>query len=86
MCRAAPSTTGIVAMPRRVTTAWRIGSPSGRKQFHTLEIQVGRFMREIPIPVRVDHSKVTASYNNGMLEVRIRKIKPSKDIRRVEID
>jgi HSP20 family protein len=64
----------------------KAGSPVGRKQFHRLEIQAGRFMREIPIPVRVDHSKVAASYRNGMLEVRIRKIQPSRHVRRVEID
>ena len=70
----------------RISGLRKADGPGGRKQFHTLEIRVGRFLREIPIPVRVDHSKVTASYNNGMLEVRIRKIKQSRHVRRVEID
>lgn len=70
----------------RISGLRRGNSPPGRKQFHTLEIQVGRFMRELPIPVRVDHSNIAASYNNGMLEVRIRKVKPNKRVRRVEID
>lgn len=60
--------------------------PPGRKQFHKVEIQVGRFEREIELPAPVDHSKVSARYKRGMLEIRILKMDPSERIRKVEID
>ena len=60
--------------------------PACRKQFHKLEIQVGHFERKIELPVTVDHSEVSARYSRGMLNIRIRKIDPSKHTRRVPID
>ncbi len=34
----------------------------------------GRFYRSIPLPCRVDASKTKASYNNGILEVKMPKL------------
>jgi len=47
--------------------------PEGRKQFHSLEIQVGPFQRLIGIPVPVDGNSVSTHYSNGLLEVRLQK-------------
>jgi HSP20 family protein len=47
--------------------------PEGRKQFHSLEIQVGPFQRLIGIPVPVDGNSVSTYYSNGLLEVRLQK-------------
>lgn len=47
--------------------------PGGRKQFHSLEIQVGPFQRLIGIPVAVESETVSTHYANGFLEVRLKK-------------
>jgi HSP20 family protein len=59
--------------------------PSGKKQFHTIEIQAGPFEKVLELPVPVDHSKVTARYRNGMLEITIARIRPPKRTRKVPI-
>ncbi len=58
----------------------------GRKQYQQIEIQIGRFAREIDLPVPVDHEKTTARYDRGMLEVRIARTDPSSRARKVEIE
>ncbi len=60
--------------------------PTGQKQFHKLEIQVGPFERVIELPVPVDHTNVSAHYEKGLLNIRILKLNPSERIRRVQID
>ena len=59
--------------------------PEGKKQFHSLEIQVGPFQRLIGIPVSVDSESISTHYSNGLLEVRLKKQidKPRK--KRIEI-
>jgi HSP20 family molecular chaperone IbpA len=47
---------------------------------------VGRFFREIVLPVPVDHTRTTARYEKGMLEVRIAKLDPASRVRKVEIE
>ena len=47
--------------------------PEGKKQFHSLEIQVGPFQRLIGIPVEVDRNSVSTHYANGLLEIRLKK-------------
>jgi HSP20 family protein len=45
----------------------------------------GQFSRVVPLPAEVDESKATASYKNGILEVRIPKAdKPGG--RRIDVD
>lgn len=69
----------------RISGIRRSVSPAGKKQFHTLEIQVGPFEKKVTLPVPVDHSKVSATYRNGILEVTIAKIQPQRRLRRVPI-
>jgi HSP20 family protein len=47
--------------------------PEGKKQFHSLEIQVGPFQRLIGIPVPVLGDSLSTHYSNGLLEVRLKK-------------
>jgi HSP20 family protein len=63
----------------------RSAYPDGKKQFHTLEIQAGPFGKRIELPAPVDQSKVSARYRNGMLEIRIAKLRPERRTRRVQI-
>ena len=61
-------------------------SPPGQKQFHKLEIKVGPFERILELPTPVDHSKVTARYDHGVLKVRIPKLDSSGLEKKVPID
>jgi HSP20 family protein len=47
--------------------------PAGKKQFHSLEIQVGPFQRLIGIPVPVLADSLSTHYSNGLLEIRLKK-------------
>jgi HSP20 family protein len=47
--------------------------PAGKKQFHSLEIQVGPFQRLIGIPVAVVSDTLSTHYANGLLEIRLKK-------------
>jgi len=60
--------------------------PPGKKQFHSLEIQVGPFQRLIGIPSPVDAGTLTTRYDNGLLEIRLKKAGESPGRRRVEIE
>ena len=62
-------------------------TPPGRKHFHKMDINVGPFERRLRIPVPFDPRRVTASYENGFLEVRLSKTRkaPPKRIR-IEIE
>jgi len=60
--------------------------PPGKKQFHSLEIQVGPFQRLIGIPSPVDAGSLTVHYANGLLEIRLKKSAEGGGRRRVEIE
>ena len=60
--------------------------PPGKKQFHSLEIQVGPFQRLIGIPSPVDAGTLTVRYDNGLLEIRLKKSADGGGRRRVEIE
>jgi len=47
--------------------------PKGKKQFHSLEIQVGPFQRLVGIPVPVIADSVSTEYANGLLEIHLQK-------------
>lgn len=47
--------------------------PAGKKQFHSLEIQIGPFQRLIGIPVPVLADSLSTHYSNGLLEIRLKK-------------
>ncbi|MFP4476494.1 MAG: Hsp20/alpha crystallin family protein [Desulfatibacillaceae bacterium] len=61
---------------------------SGRKpdnRFHLVEIPYGSFERVIYLPCPVDPEKVTATYNNGMLEIRMLK-RGARDPQKVDVE
>lgn len=43
------------------------------KNFHAIETQYGTFSRSFSLPDTVDASKISAKYNNGILEITIPK-------------
>lgn len=48
---------------------------NGRK-YHRIESRFGKFSRSLPLPGdMVDHEKITAKYENGVLNVTIPKVK-----------
>lgn len=61
-------------------------APSGRKQFHKLEIRVGPFQRFVRIPVAVDNLNILTNYSNGLLEVRMKKTLENVDRREIDVD
>jgi HSP20 family protein len=60
--------------------------PEGRKQFHSLEIQVGPFQRLIGIPAAVDSNSVSTHYANGLLEIRLKKTFAQPKIKKIDIE
>lgn len=50
----------------------RDASPPGRKTFHKMEIAMGPFARSIQVPERFARSETTATYRDGILEIRLR--------------
>ena len=54
----------------------------GRKHFHTMEINVGPFVRRIPVLPAVDPASATARYRGGFLYVTFSKGEPRKVRRR----
>ena len=69
----------------RISGDRRIAGISKGKQFHQMEIMVGRFERAIELPVVVDPSKINASYRKGMLEIRVRKLNHSVKTKKIKI-
>jgi HSP20 family molecular chaperone IbpA len=60
--------------------------PPGKKQFHSLEIQVGPFQRLIGIPAPVEMDSLATRYDNGLLEIRLKKRGDRPARRQVEIE
>lgn len=60
--------------------------PPGKKQFHSLEIQVGPFQRLIGIPSPVDAASIRTHYANGLLEIRLDKKSDAPPRRRVAVE
>jgi HSP20 family protein len=48
------------------------------KHFHRVERRYGGFHRSVPLPVSVDATKISAEYNNGVLEIHLPKTAESK--------
>ncbi len=61
-------------------------TPSGRKQFHSMEIHVGPFQRLVRIPVPVESEGISANYSNGFLEVRLRRKFEGKRRRKIKVE
>lgn len=65
----------------------RESSVPGKKHFHTMEINVGPFVRRVPITVDVDPSSATAKYRSGFLYVSFLKgAADGGDRRHISID
>lgn len=47
--------------------------PSERRRYHKMEINYGPFERRIAVPEEVNMDKLSASYKNGFLEIRLPK-------------
>ena len=47
-------------------------SMPGRKTFHKMEIAMGPFARSIQVPEAFGHSEASATYRDGVLEIRLR--------------
>jgi HSP20 family molecular chaperone IbpA len=60
--------------------------PAGKKQFHSLEIQVGPFQRLIGIPVPVVSDSLSTHYANGLLEIRLKKQFDIPEKKQIEIE
>ena len=58
----------------------------GKKQFHSMEIQVGPFQRLIRIPVPVESQSISTSYSNGFLEVRLKRKFENQKKRKINVD
>jgi HSP20 family protein len=57
---------------------------SGEGEHHRREIRTGSFSRTLTLPADVDGQKATASYKDGMLELRLPKLRRAKK-HRVEV-
>jgi len=60
--------------------------PAGKKQFHSLEIQVGPFQRLIGIPVTVLADSMSTHYSNGLLEIRLKKDFENSGKKQIDIE
>ncbi|MNI82107.1 Acid shock protein [compost metagenome] len=55
------------------------------EQMHRTERYTGRFHRSVSLPVEVQTEGATASYRNGILEIRMPKAKPTNR-QRIDVD
>ena len=46
----------------------------GKRHYHSMEVQVGPFERRFRVPVPVEPTSLRATYEDGFLEVRLRKL------------
>ena len=56
----------------------RFEKESSEKSFHRVERTYGTFVRSFALPRSVDAEKITATYENGVLEVRVPKREDAK--------
>ena len=49
-------------------------APRGQRSYHQIEIRRGAFEREVGLPVTVAQEQTSAYYENGLLEVVMRKL------------
>ena len=52
----------------------RMPRSQGKRHYHAMEIQVGPFERRLRLPAPVDPESLRANYENGFLDVRLRKL------------
>ena len=51
----------------------KFSNEKNEKNYHSIETQYGSFSRSFSLPENVDSSKISAKYNNGILELTIPK-------------
>ncbi len=61
-----------------------IPSPEGKFRYHRRERQAGEFRRVFRLPYEVDPEKATATYRDGILNIRLEKPESAKP-RQIEI-
>ncbi len=61
-------------------------TPAGKKQFHSMEIQVGPFQRLVRIPIPVESQHISTSYSNGFFEIRMKRKFETKEKRDIEVE
>ena len=49
------------------------GTPAPRYRVHLMEIDHGRFSREVELPLDIMHDQINATYRNGMLWIELPK-------------
>lgn len=82
-----PESINITSVNGKLTLAGeKTGMPKDIKpdQVHRTERAAGRFVREVNIPSQIDSDKISASYNNGLLQVYLPK-KPEAQPRAIEV-
>jgi HSP20 family protein len=51
----------------------KFSNEKNEKNYHSIETQYGSFSRSFSLPENIDSSKISAKYNNGILELSIPK-------------
>ncbi|MEF3168633.1 MAG: Hsp20/alpha crystallin family protein [Deltaproteobacteria bacterium] len=73
-----PETLAVVIDGRHLSVSGTRSIPGGeeRKLFHRIEIEYGRFERQVALPWAPDPEHMSARYENGLLVVKIGKKSP----------
>lgn len=72
---------GVLTIEASRTQSSKVESASGYRS----EFAYGSFMRAVPVPSDVNPQDVKASYENGILEVRLKRTSSSKEAQRIPI-
>lgn len=57
-----------------------------KKSYYRRERSYSGFYRSVGLPAEVDPDKVKANYSNGLLEIELPKIRPSKPSKEVKVE
>lgn len=55
------------------------------EQFYRLERSYGSFHRSIPLPAEINVDKAKANFKNGVLSIKLPKVKPSQPRRKIDV-
>ncbi|EGG05906.1 uncharacterized protein MELLADRAFT_36517, partial [Melampsora larici-populina 98AG31] len=69
------------------TVSTETKSPAEHQQgnVRVSERSFGQYLRTISVPETTSYEQIKASFNDGILEVKIPKVKPNKEARRIQI-
>jgi HSP20 family protein len=68
----------------KITGTRTVYAPCEEARFHLAEIPCGDFERALSLPALIDTETATATYSNGLLEIRLTKRPPDR-IHRIQI-